>query len=149
MVRRLYVEKRPGFDVEAGHLLEDIRTSLAIKGLRGIRCFNRYDVEGLSDADYERAKTTIFSQPNVDVIYDEALPEMPGFSVFATEYLPGQYDQRADSAAQCVQLLTSGDYPAVASARVIALEGKLSPEDVSRVQLVCHQPGGEPARFHG
>ncbi len=140
MVRRLYVEKRPGFDVEAGHLLEDIRTSLAIKGLRGIRCFNRYDVEGLSDADYERAKTTIFSEPNVDVIYDEALPEMPGFSVFATEYLPGQYDQRADSAAQCVQLLTSGDYPAVASARVIALEGELSAEDVSRVRAYVINP---------
>ena len=140
MVRRLYVEKRPGFDVEAGHLLEDIRTSLAPQGLRGLRCFNRYDVEGLSDADYERAKTTIFSEPNVDFVYDETLPELSGCTVFATEYLPGQYDQRADSAAQCIQLLTSGEYPAVASARVIALEGEVSEEDAARIRAFVINP---------
>ena len=140
MVRRLYVEKRPGFDVEASHLLEDIRTSLAPKGLRGLRCFNRYDVEGLSDADYERAKATIFSEPNIDFVYDESLPDLSGYSVFATEYLPGQYDQRADSAAQCIQLLTSGEYPAVASARILALEGELSQEDVLRIRAFVINP---------
>src|SRR5665647_3665498 len=105
MVRRVFVEKMKGFDVEAKGLFEDIKNNLDISGLKDIRVINRYDVEGLDEATYINAKTTVFSEPAIDMVYDEKLPENIGVNVFATAYLPGQYDQRADSAVQCIKLI--------------------------------------------
>ncbi|MCI8553832.1 MAG: phosphoribosylformylglycinamidine synthase [Clostridiales bacterium] len=133
-VIRVFVEKREGFDVEARGLLADLRENLGLRELEGLRLANRYDVEGLTPAQFEQARGTVFSEPNADMVYDEELSFGPDWRVFAMEYLPGQYDQRADSAAQCVQLLTQGERPRVATARVIALKGRLSDAQFRQVQ---------------
>ena len=95
-VMRLFVEKAPGFDIEARGVLSDLRDNLGMTGIEGLRLLNRYDVAGLTEAQYAQAKKTVFSEPNVDIVYDETFPIDPDVRVFATEYLPGQYDQRAD-----------------------------------------------------
>ena len=133
MVRRLFVEKRPGFDIPKIKLSEELRDALRLSGGFTLRLFNRYDIEGLDDEYYTMSKNTIFSEPNTDLVYDESLPPLDGFEIFAIEYLPGQYDQRADSAAQCVQLLTKKERPAVACAKVIAISG---PDIKSRLSEV-------------
>ena len=132
-VKRIYVEKRPGFDVEAGHILSDLNENLGMN-IKSLRFANRYDVSGLDDDQMEMAVRSVFSEPNQDNVYYESwnLPEE--WHVFAMEYLPGQFDQRADSAAQCVQLLTQGERPLVASSKVIAMTGELTDEDVRKVQ---------------
>ena len=139
-VIRIFVEKREGFDVEARQMLTDLRDNLGMSGLRALRLLNRYDVEGLSAEEFARARGVVFSEPNADLVYDETLPLEPGWQVFAMEYLPGQYDQRADSAAQCVQLLTQGERPRVLTARVICLKGELSQADVERIQHYLVNP---------
>ncbi|MGI6176506.1 MAG: phosphoribosylformylglycinamidine synthase [Christensenellales bacterium] len=139
-VRRLFVEKQKGFDVEAQHLLQDLRNDLGLKNIDALHLYNRYDIEGLSQENFERAKNSIFSLPNVDRVYETEMPAQKGFRVFATEYLPGQYDQRADSAEQCVQLLTQGECVRVATARVIALAGEISDEDVQKIQKYLINP---------
>ena len=139
MVKRLFVEKKPGFDVEAQKIRQDLIDSLGLPGDIGLRLWNRYDVDGVTGADFDRARNTIFSEPNVDDVYDEALPLDASDQVFAVEYLPGQYDQRADSAAQCVQLLTQGDYPQVRSARVYALQG-VTTEQLKKIQEYLVNP---------
>ena len=111
MVYRIYVEKKPGFDVEATGLKNELTSLLGIKELSGLRLLNRYDVEGIDEELFNQCADTVFSEPPVDNTYAE-LPASDGVS-FAVEYLPGQYDQRADSAAQCIQLLTQKDRPAV------------------------------------
>ncbi|BCI61113.1 phosphoribosylformylglycinamidine synthase [Solibaculum mannosilyticum] len=138
-VLRVYVEKRPGFDIEAHHILSDLQEHLGLRALTGLRLANRYDVEGLSAGQFESAKVTVFSEPNQDFVYDERWPT-DGQRVFAIEYLPGQYDQRADSAAQCIQLLTQGERPKVTNARVYALEGDISDEDFERIQHYLVNP---------
>ena len=109
MVDRLFVEKKPGFDNEARALLKDARSFLGVTNLTGLRLFNRYDVEGLDAALLAQARDSVFSEPQLDEVYDE-LPRDEGV-VFATEYLPGQFDQRADSAAQCIQLMAQCERP--------------------------------------
>ena len=122
-VRRIYAEKRPGYDVAAQQLCRELCEALGTQAIERVRLFQRYDVEGLSEAALESAKGIIFSEPNVDVLYDEALPEMDA-RMLAVEYLPGQYDQRADSASQCLQLLSPDqDRPKVVCAKVYAIEG--------------------------
>ena len=138
-VKRLFVEKRPGFDVEARHMLADLRENLGIAALEAIRVVNRYDLEGVDEADFDRASRTILSEPNVDTV-SAALSVEPGWRVFATEYLPGQYDQRADSAAQCIALLTQGERPSVLSARVIALKGDLTDKQFEAVKNYLINP---------
>lgn len=102
-VYRIYVEKKPQFAVEANGVLSDIHNSLGISGVESVRVINRYDVEDISAEDFEMAKLSIFSEPQVDDIYD-TLPELgKADRVFAVQFLPGQFDQRADSAAQCIQ----------------------------------------------
>ena len=125
MVRRIFVEKRPGFDIEAQGILADLRDNLGMTDIASVRLLCRYDVSGLSDEDFEKAKRTIFSEPNADYVYDETYPISEGEVGFAVEFLPGQFDQRADSAAQCVQLLTQGEPPLVNSAKVYVLSGNL------------------------
>ena len=137
-VRRIYVEKREGFDVAAQRKLQELRELLRTDRIRKLRIFQRYDVEDCPDEAMRRARDVIFSEPNQDLIYDEQLPDMPGACVIAVEYLPGQFDQRADSAAQCLQLLTGEGRPRVACAVVYALFGEVDGDLRSRVaaQLV-------------
>jgi phosphoribosylformylglycinamidine synthase len=133
-VRRIYVEKKPGFDVKARKLMEEITEYLKIKGIENVRIINRYDVEGISDEDYEKAKTLIFSEPPVDYVYEEELPLRDNERVFAVEYLPGQYDQRADSCAQCIQLLSGTERPEIRVATVIAIGGDISDKDFEKIK---------------
>ena len=139
-VIRIFVEKREGFNVEARHMLADLRDNLGLKAIRGLRLLNRYDVEGLTGEEFLRARSIVFSEPNADDVYDEDFTVGDGWRLFAMEYLPGQYDQRADSAAQCVQLLTGGERPRVATARVVCLEGNISDEEFARVQAYLVNP---------
>ena len=132
MVDRLFVEKKPGFDNEARALLKDARSFLGVTNLTGLRLFNRYDVEGLDAALLAQARRSVFSEPQLDDVYDE-LPQDEGV-VFATEYLPGQFDQRADSAAQCIQLMAQCERPIVRTALVYILKGDLSDEDVETLK---------------
>ena len=138
MVTRVFVEKKPGFDIEAGHMLSDLRGVLGVKGLTGVRILNRYDVDGLTPEEFELASKTILSEPNLDNVYPEDYA--PDCRAFAMEYLPGQYDQRADSAAQCVQLLTQGERPEVANARMYAVKGDLSQDDLRKMQEYLVNP---------
>ena len=115
MVSRIYVEKKPGFDVEAHQLLHELRTILGIESLTGIRLINRYDVEGASDELFEQCVPTVFSEPQSDNAFAE-LPAAEGAVVFAVEPLPGQFDQRAASASECIQLISQGERPEVLSA---------------------------------
>ena len=137
MVTRLYVEKKAPLAGEARALLSDLRTLLGIESLEGLRLLNRYDVEGLDETLFEACRTTIFSEPQLDLTYDE-LPKAD--AAFAVEYLPGQFDQRADSAAQCIQILAQCERPAVRTARVYLLTGKLSEQDVLRIKAHLINP---------
>lgn len=134
-VRRIFVEKRQGFfDIPAQQLHDDLVESFHLTGLKAVRLFNRYDIEGLSDEEYAQVKPVVFFEPPVDVIYEEKLPAFPNSTMFAVEYLPGQYDQTADSAAQCVQLVTQKDRPRIATARVVVLVGDVDAEAVRRIK---------------
>ncbi len=133
-VFRCFVEKRPGFQVEADNLLKNLKEQLDIPALTGLRLFRRYDAQGLSPAVYAQARETVFSEPMVDNCYDEALPELGACTLLAVESLPGQFDQRADSCAQCIGILTCGERPLVSAATVYALYGSLSPEDLDRIR---------------
>ena len=117
MVRRVYVEKKPPLRQEAAGLMNELRSLLGISALSGLRLINRYDVEGLDEATFQRAVQTVFPEPQVD----DATAALPvgDFTAFAVESLPGQFDQRADSASQCIQLMTQGDRPAVRTAKAV------------------------------
>ena len=132
MVYRIYVEKKPTLDNEARALKSEISTFLGIKGVERVRVINRYDAENITKELFDYAVGTVFSEPQLDDAYTEA--DFGDGVVFATEFLPGQFDQRADSAAQCIQLISQGDKPTVASARVYVLYGELSDEDVARIK---------------
>ena len=140
MVIRVFVEKKPGFAVEAEHMMADLRENLGLTAITDLRLYNRYDVEGLQPEEFEKASRTILSEPNVDNVYPEDMPFPEGYRVFAMEYLPGQYDQRADSAAQCVQLLTQGERPRVATARVIAVKGDLTDAEMEKIKSYLVNP---------
>lgn len=140
MVYRIYVEKKPEFAIEAAGVFSDLVTALRPEGLKALKILNRYDVEGISEEVFAAARSTVFSEPQVDTVQDE-LPE-PGENtrVFAIEYLPGQFDQRADSCAQCIQIMAQGDRPAVRTARVFVLEGHLSDADFDRIRSYLINP---------
>ena len=138
MVRRIYVEKKDGLRHEAAGLLNELTGLLGISALTGLRLINRYDVEGLDEAVFQRAVQTVFSEPQVDDTYT-ALPEGE-YTVFAVESLPGQFDQRADSASQCIQLMTQGDRPAVRAAKVYLLSGALTAEDLEKIKKFVINP---------
>ena len=139
-IRRVYVEKKPGYDIEARAMLLDLRENLGVQALHGLRLLNRYDVSGISGREMTRARHAIFSEPPVDEIHDESFPQGGAETAFASEYLPGQYDQRADSAVQCLQLLTPGSRPQVATARVIVLQGRLLAGDLKKIKQYCINP---------
>ena len=138
MVYRIYVEKKPGFDVEAEGLKNELVSLLGVSGLTGLRLLNRYDVEGIDEALFQQCASTVFSEPPVDNTYD-ALPQFEGVS-FAVEYLPGQFDQRADSAAECIQLISQGERPLVRSARVYLLQGSLTEAQVEEIKKYVINP---------
>ena len=134
-VYRCYSEKRPGFDVEAHGLFDSLHNLLEIEALTGVRYLCRYDVEGVDEAIYAKAKNIVFSEPMADVCYDETFPASEGaHTVLAVEPLPGQFDQRADSCAQCIQLMAQGERPVVAAAKVYVLEGELSDADLDKIR---------------
>ena len=133
MVKRIYVEKRTDFDVPAKQLLEDFKETLDVK-ISGVRLLVRYDVEDLSDEDFLRVRDIVFREPNVDNFFYELPADLDLTKTFAVEYLPGQFDQRADSAAQCVQLVTGKELPTIHSARIISLIGDISPEDFDKIK---------------
>jgi len=137
MVYRVYVEKKAALANEARALLENLRAFLGIESLTGLRLFNRYDLEGISRELFDYTVKTVLSEPQLDTVTD-ALPQ--GDAVFAVEYLPGQYDQRADSAAQCVQILSQGERPLVRTARVYALEGKLTDAEIAAIKQYVINP---------
>ena len=138
-VRRLFVEKRQGyFDIPAQQLCADlVETFRLATELKAVRIFIRYDIEGLSDEEYKATRDIVFAEPPVDTVYEERLPEFPDSKLFAVEYLPGQYDQRADSAAQCVQLVTQKERPKIRTALVYVLVGTISPALLAKVKEYC------------
>ncbi len=139
-VRRIYVEKKKGFDVEASHLLKDLKENLSMDGLKEVRLVHRYDVQGITDEEYAAARNLIFSEPPVDFAYDEEYPIPEGARFFASELLPGQYDQRADSAAECIQLLTKKERPNVRVAKLTVLIGDITEEDLERIKKYLINP---------
>jgi phosphoribosylformylglycinamidine synthase len=138
MVYRVYVEKKREFAGEAKKLMDDARTFLGVAALERVRILNRYDVENIDRELFDYAVKTVFSEPQLDEVYS-SMPETAG-RVFAVEYLPGQYDQRADSAAQCIQIISRGERPAVRTARVYVLEGTLSDADAEAVKKYVINP---------
>ena len=134
-VFRCYVEKKPGFAVEAEHLFGELRHTLGLTGLTGVRVLRRYDVEGVDAAVYAAARTTVLSEPQVDALWDEVMPAPEGeHTLLAVEALPGQYDQRADSCAQCIQMMHGGERPTVRAATVYVLEGTLTAPEAARAR---------------
>ena len=133
-VIRLFVEKREAMNVVAEQTKWDLRHNLGIRAIEELRFLNRYDIEGMTREEFDKAKNIILSEPNQDIIYEETLPVEDGYRVFAMEYLPGQYDQRADSAEQCVQLLTQGERPKILTARVVCVKGDITDDEFKKIQ---------------
>ncbi len=140
MLRRIFVEKKKGFDVEAQSIRYDLKHNLLIAGIEDVRVINRYDCEGLSDEEYEKAKTTVFSEPPVDNCYDENVEISSKDKVFAMGLLDGQFDQRADSCMQCIEILTGGNRPNVKVAKLIVLSGDVSDADVEKIKKYLINP---------
>ncbi len=138
-IRRIFVEKKEAFAVEARGFLADLQTNLGMKGLTGIRVLNRYDVMGLNDEEFAAAKSLVLSEPPVDTVA-ETLEVQAGCRAFAVEFLPGQYNQREDFAAQCIQLITQKERPLVSSAKVYILSGEISDEEFAKIKAYCINP---------
>ena len=139
-VRRVYVEKKPEFAVQAKELNQEIKSYLGIRTVENVRVLNRYDVENLSDETFERACNGIFAEPPVDTLYLEEFPAAEGSSVFSVEYLPGQFDQRADSAVQCVQFIKEDEQPVIKTATTYVIEGKITAEELAAIKDHCINP---------
>ena len=139
MVYRVFVEKKEGLAHEATALLSDLRNLLGIRSLTGVRILNRYDAQGLSEELFSYAKQTVFSEPQLDVVTD-GLEAEGASAVFAVEYLPGQFDQRADSAAQCIQIISQQDRPLVKTAKIYVLYGELSENELAEIQKYVINP---------
>ena len=138
MVYRVFVEKKKELANEAKALLSDARSLLGIKALTDVRIINRYDAENITEELFDYAKQTVFSEPQLDTVCSE--PELDGATVFAVEYLPGQFDQRADSAAQCIQIISQGERPLVRSAKIYALYGELTSDEIAEIKKYVINP---------
>ena len=134
MVYRIYVEKKPQFAVDGGAVLADLNVALGIKTVENVRIINRYDCEKLPKENFEAAVPTVFSEPPVDEVYYELPKPAADERMFAVEFLPGQFDQRADSAAQCIQMLCPGERPVVKYAKIYVLKGKISDDEFARIK---------------
>lgn len=139
-VVRVYAEKRPEYAVRAGELQNEIREYLNIQTVSGVRVLVRYDIERMKEETYRRALGTVFSEPPVDFLYEEEFPSEPGDRIFSVEYLPGQFDQRADSAEQCVRLLDETEEPVIRTATTYVLSGTLTEEEFAQVKAYCINP---------
>ena len=139
-VRRVYSEKMPEFAVKAKELKEEISSYLNISTVTNVRVLIRYDIENITDATYEKALVTVFSEPPVDYLYEEEFAHNDNDYVFGVEYLPGQFDQRADSAEQCVKLLKEDEEPVIKTATVYVIEGALTAEEADRIKNFCINP---------
>ena len=140
MVRRIYVEKKSEYAVEAGGLLVDLKQNLKMESLTGLRILNRYDIENVDDVTYALSLQGVFAEAGIDSLYEETLPKIISPQRFVVEYLPGQYDQRADSAEQCIKLLNPSATPSVNCGKVIALEGDLSSGDLEQIKAYLINP---------
>ncbi len=138
-VKRIYVEKKKDYAVKATELYDEIRDYLGIS-VKGVRVLARYDMENVSDATYEKALGTVFSEPPVDILYEDAFVMKDSEQAFSVEYLPGQFDQRADSAEQCVKLLNEEETPVIRSATTYVIEGAVSEEEMERIKQHCINP---------
>ena len=138
MVYRIYVEKKPELANEAKALLSELRGMLGIKSLKSVRVINRYDAENISEELFSEAKSSVFSEPQLDTVSGELNTE--GYTVFAVEYLPGQFDQRADSAAQCIQIISCAERPTIRTAKVYMLEGELSDNEINEIKKYVINP---------
>ncbi len=139
-VRRIFVEKKPAYAVKAGELREELENYLGISNVENVRVLIRYDIENLSEETYKKALVTIFSEPPVDQVYEEEFPKNPGDLVFSVEYLPGQFDQRADSAEQCVKLLKEDEEPVIRSATTYVVTAPLTAEQEEAIKSFCINP---------
>lgn len=139
-VKRIYVEKKTPYAVRAKELKQELREYLDIRSLENVRVLIRYDVEALSESTYQKALVTVFSEPPVDNVYEGTFAVDGPARIFSVEYLPGQFDQRADSAEQCVKLLNEKEEPVIRSATTYVLEGDISDEDFGRIKAYCINP---------
>lgn len=139
-VKRIYVEKKAPYAVRAKELYEEIRSYLGIKGLKNVRVLIRYDIENISDETFEKALGTVFSEPPVDLMYEETFHRDEFDRIFSVQYLPGQFDQRADSAEQCVKLLNENEEPTIHSATTYVLSGEISDEEFKKIKAYCINP---------
>ena len=139
-VRRVYVEKKPAFAVQAKDLRHELRKYLGVSGLTGVRVLIRYDVENISDDVFEKACKTVFAEPPVDTLYKESFEIAENARVFSVEFLPGQFDQRADSAVQCVKFLNEEEEPVIRSATTYVIEGEVSDEEFEAIKHHCINP---------
>ena len=139
-IKRIFVEKKKGCDIEASQLFADIKENFEISALEGLRILYRYDVEDISDEAFDVAEKTIFSEPPVDNVYLEKFDMAEDEVAFGMEYLPGQYDQRADSAMQCVQIISGDDNAVINAAKIFVLKGKLTVGDIEKIKNYCINP---------
>ncbi|MCD8363325.1 MAG: phosphoribosylformylglycinamidine synthase [Lachnospiraceae bacterium] len=140
MVRRVFVEKKPAYAGNARELAEEIRSYLGIQTVTKVRVLIRYDVENISDETFARACRSVFAEPPVDLLYQESFETSPGDKVFGVEYLPGQFDQRADSAVQCVQFLNSSENPVIRTATIYVIGGGVTDEELAAIRAFCINP---------
>ena len=139
-VRRVYVEKKPAFAVQAKELKHEVSSYLGIKSVTAVRVLIRYDVENISDEVFDKACKTVFAEPPVDDLYLENFEAAEGSRIFSVEFLPGQFDQRADSAVQCVQFLDENAQPIIRSATTYVIEGTISDEEFDAIKHHCINP---------
>ena len=139
-VRRIYVEKKEPFAVKAKELHEDLKSYLGMEGVEKVRELIRYDVENISDETFEKACHSVFAEPPVDDLYREELPLQEGDRVFGVEFLPGQFDQRADSAVQCVRFLKEDEEPIIRTAVIYVISGKITDDEFAKIRAYCINP---------
>ena len=139
-VKRVYVEKKQEFAVQAKELKQELKSYLGIQTVENVRVLIRYDIENISDATFETACNGIFSEPPVDILYKEEFEVKEGSRIFSVEYLPGQFDQRADSAVQCVQFIKEDEMPVIKSATTYVIEGAITDEEFAAIKAHCINP---------
>lgn len=139
-IKRLFVEKKSGFDIEAREVKQDLVENLGLSGLSNVRVINRYDIDGITDAELEKVLPSVYAEPQVDNVTRENIEIPSGDKYFVIEYLPGQFDQRADSAAQCTQIMTGGERPIVRTAKIVVLSGSVSDDDLRAAERYMVNP---------
>ena len=139
-VRRVYVEKKPEYAVQAKDLFHEIKSYLGIKTLTSVRVLIRYDVENISEETFEKACRGVFAEPPVDILYKETFPAAEDDRIFSVEFLPGQFDQRADSAEQCIQFIKEDEKPVIRTATTYVIGGELTDEQFEAVKHHCINP---------